>query len=74
MLDIRIPIGLMFSILGAILAAYGMATVRSKIYEIHSFGRNVNLGWGCILLAFGIFMLTLAYISSQRSKGRGGPK
>jgi hypothetical protein len=74
MLDIRIPIGLMFSLLGAILAVYGWATNSSDIYQKTSLGRNVNLGWGCILLAFGIFMLMLAYISSQRSKGRDGPK
>jgi hypothetical protein len=35
-------------------------------------GVNVNLGWGCVLLAFGILMLTLAYISMQRTK-KGGP-
>jgi putative exporter of polyketide antibiotics len=73
MLDIRIPIGLMFSILGAILMAFGLFP-NQRLYDIHSFGINVNLGWGCVLLAFGIFMLMLAYVSQQRSKNRRNPK
>lgn len=73
MLDIRIPIGLMFSILGAILAVFGLVS-DPDIYEVHSFGKNVNLGWGCVMLAFGIFMLTLAYLSHERKKNRSDPK
>jgi hypothetical protein len=73
MLDIRIPIGLMFSILGAILAVFGLVSDQ-KIYDVHSFGKNVNLGWGCVMLAFGIFMLTLAYVGKQRSKNRPDQK
>ena len=76
MLDIRIPIGLMFSILGAILAVYGAVSwyTNRTIYDVHSFHINVNLGWGCILLAFGIFMLMMAYVGSQRAKKRKGSK
>ena len=73
MLDIRIPIGLMFSILGAILAVYGLVS-DPKIYVVHSFVRNVNLAWGCVLLAFGIFMLMMAYVASKRSKKRNDSK
>ena len=71
MLDIRIPIGLMFSILGVILMVFGLVS-NPHIYEVHSFGRNVNLGWGCVLLAFGLFMLTMAYVAHERTKKRGG--
>ncbi|MFZ1936168.1 MAG: hypothetical protein WCB27_16305 [Thermoguttaceae bacterium] len=74
MLDIRIPIGLMFTILGAILAVFGLISYGSDIYDVHCFGKNVNLAWGCVLLAFGIFMLTLAYVSSQRAKKRNNSK
>jgi magnesium-transporting ATPase (P-type) len=73
MLDIRIPIGLMFSILGAILVVFGRFS-DPHIYEVHSFGKNVNLAWGCVLLAFGIFMLILAYVGSQRAKKRKDSK
>jgi multisubunit Na+/H+ antiporter MnhG subunit len=72
-LDIRIPIGLMFLIIGAILAVFGLAP-NPDLYHMHSLGINVNLGWGCVLLAFGLFMLMLAYVAQQRSKNRGDPK
>jgi hypothetical protein len=72
MLDIRIPIGLMFSILGVILAVFGLVSRDSDMYRIHSLSVNVNLGWGCVLLAFGLFMLLLAYVASHRSKNGGG--
>ena len=76
MLDIRIPIGLMFSILGAILVVFGIVSwyTNPTIYVVHSFGKNVNLAWGCVLLAFGIFMLILAYVGSQRAKKRKDSK
>jgi hypothetical protein len=58
-LDIRTPIGAMFSILGAILVVYGFATsAETEIYQ-HSLGLNVNLWWGLALLVFGLAMLWL---------------
>jgi hypothetical protein len=48
-LDIRIPIGLMFSILGGLLTVYGLVSDKA-IYE-RSLGINVNLGWGVVMLA-----------------------
>ena len=56
-LDIRIPIGLMFSILGLLLTVYGLVSEKS-IYQ-RSLGINVNLGWGLVMLAFGVLMLVL---------------
>ena len=57
-LDIRVPIGLMFALLGVLLSGYGLVSDRA-IYA-KSLGMNVNLGWGLVLLAFGIVMLLLA--------------
>jgi hypothetical protein len=57
-LDIRLPIGLMFAVLGILLSGYGILGDRA-IYA-KSLGINVNLGWGLVLLAFGIVMLLLA--------------
>jgi len=57
-LDIRLPIGLMFAVLGILLSGYGILSDRA-IYA-KSLGINVNLGWGLVLLAFGIVMLLLA--------------
>ncbi len=53
-LDIRWPIGLMFTLIGALLAAFG-AVVQSD--HAISLGININLIWGLILLGFGVFML-----------------
>jgi hypothetical protein len=58
-LDLRVPIGLMFSLLGIILAAFGLATKdASALYE-RSLGVNVNLWWGIVLLIFGQTMFQL---------------
>ncbi len=57
-LDIRTPIGLMFAVLGALLAGYGALTAGSEVYR-RSLGLNVNLIWGAVLLAFGLIMLWL---------------
>lgn len=62
-LDIRTPIGLMFAVVGAILAGYGLLTAGSDLYQ-RSLGLNINLVWGAVLLAFGLAMLWL---------GRRGP-
>ena len=56
-LDIRIPIGLMFSILGGLLTIYGLVSDKA-IYQ-RSLGINVNLGWGLVILVFGVLMLIL---------------
>ena len=72
-LDIRIPIGLMFLIIGAIMAVFGLVS-NPDMYHMHSLGVNVNLGWGCVLLAFGLLMLMLAYVAHHRSKNRPDSK
>lgn len=68
-LDIRIPIGLMFAIIGAILAVFGLVS-DPEIYRTHSLGININLVWGCVLAAFGTGMLGLAWRAHIRSKDR----
>ena len=59
-MDIRLPMGLMFSIIGAIIAVYGVFTHGDQMYVEHSLGTNINLWWGLIMLAFGLAMLALA--------------
>jgi hypothetical protein len=56
-IDIRLPIGILFSLLGLILAAYGIFG-DSSLYR-QSLGLNINLAWGVVLLAFGLVMLLL---------------
>jgi hypothetical protein len=60
-LDIRIPIGLLFLTIGMLLAGYGLFS-DPAIYE-RSLGINVNFWWGGVLLAFGLVMLLLARFS-----------
>jgi hypothetical protein len=57
-LDVRLPIGLMFSVFGVLLSLYGWWS-DPKIYE-RSLGVNINLWWGIVLLIFGGLMLWLA--------------
>ena len=64
-LDLRYPIGLMFTIDGALLTGFGLISDRA-IYD-RSLGINVNLWWGLALLVFGVVMLTFAIRSSPRS-------
>ena len=68
-LDIRWPIGLMFSLIGVILVVYGFVTGSgAEIYQ-RSLGLNVNLYWGLLLLVFGGTMVTLAWKGSQSTDG-----
>jgi hypothetical protein len=62
-LDIRLPIGLLFAVLGAILAVFGLLTMFNigadkAIYD-RSLGYNINLLWGLVMLAFGAFMFIM---------------
>jgi putative Mn2+ efflux pump MntP len=68
--DLRLPIGIMFSVFGLILTIFG-AISDKKIYEEHSLGININLIWGIVLLVFGLFMLFLALKGGKKS---GPPK
>ena len=56
--DLRLPIGLMFSIVGVLLTGFGLVSDRA-IYR-RSLGVNVNLWWGLVLVVFGVVMLRLA--------------
>jgi putative Mn2+ efflux pump MntP len=67
--DLRLPIGIMFSLFGAILTIFGVVSDKA-IYQ-HSLGININLIWGIVLLVFGLFMLFLAL---RGGKKPGPPK
>jgi hypothetical protein len=54
-LDIRIPLGVMFTILGLLLAGFGLIS-DPAIYQ-RSLGIDINLWWGLALLLFGTVML-----------------
>jgi hypothetical protein len=56
-LDIRLPIGLMFAILGALLSVVGLMADKS-VFQ-HSLGINVDLWWGIVMMVFGVVMFLL---------------
>lgn len=57
--DLRLPLGLIFSIFGSMLTVHGLTT-EAALYA-KSLGLNVNLGWGLVMLVFGLTMLGLAW-------------
>lgn len=65
-LDIRWPIGLMFSLIGFILFVYGLVTGSNAEMYRRSLDMNVNLYWGLLLLVFGGWMLFMAWKSSKK--------
>jgi hypothetical protein len=80
-LDLRIPLGAMFSLLGAILSAFGLATNGNEKLYAPSLGINMNLWWGLVLLAFGLTMFLFGKRGQKQlaslppepaEKGRGG--
>ncbi len=64
--DLRYPVGLMFTLFGALMSVFGMVS-DPKLYE-RSLGININLWWGLVLLAFGVVMLTLAIKAKNKGK------
>ena len=55
-LDIRIPLGLIFLLIGGLMSLYGLFTRNTAdIYE-KSMGINLNLTWGAIMFVFGLIM------------------
>ena len=66
-LDIRAPIGGLFSLLGLMLAGYGLVAGSRTASDVAPV-TNVNLWWGLVMLLFGIFMLVL----SRRAMSKPG--
>lgn len=64
--DLRMPMGLMFTIFGVILTLWGIIS-PDAIYQ-RSLGINVNLWWGLVLFVFGLVMLTFARRAARASR------
>ena len=65
-LDIKIPIGAMFTLFGLILTIFGLTTGGSEMYEM-SLNVNINLWSGLFMLCFGVLMLFAAYKTRKKS-------
>jgi len=60
-LDIRWPIGIMFTLIGLLLVGYGLANSAESM----RLDMNINLIWGIVLLVFGALML-LGAVSGRK--------
>lgn len=65
-LDLRYPIGGLFSVLGVLLGGYGIVTNGNTEMYARSTGVNINLWWGVIMLVTGLLFIALA----SRAGGR----
>lgn len=69
-LDIRLPIGLMFFVMGLLLMGFGYFS-DPAIYA-RSLSINVNLIWGFALLLFGSAFLFLGRRGAKQVAASGG--
>jgi hypothetical protein len=67
MVDIRMPIGLMFTIVGIIITIFGFITGSQTAMYQKSLGINVNIIMGLIMLIFGSIMLYFALKNKRRA-------
>ena len=64
--DIRLPIGLLFLAIGALLVGLGL-TADAASLRIADLGVNIDLAWGGFLAVFGVLMIGLTLLP----KGEG---
>lgn len=69
-LDLRLPIGLYFSILGVMLGGYGLLTGSNAEMYHRSLDIRINLIWGGVLLLFGLGMLIPSLIDRKKNAGK----
>ena len=65
-LDIRWPIGVIFTIYGVMLILLGAIT-SPEVFRA-SLGVNIDVWWGTAMLVFGLFMGGLAYRASRQNR------
>ena len=67
-LDVRVPVGLMFGIMGMLLVGYGV--LGDQTIYAKSLGININAIWGSVLIVFAAVLLVL----SSRRAGPPAPE
>jgi hypothetical protein len=67
-LDIRVPIGGLFTVLGLLVGGYGIATRGDAALYERSLSVNINLLWGAVMIVFGLAMLALGWRRSRRAE------
>ena len=69
-LDLRLPIGGLFTALGVIIGAYGVATNGSAMYA-QSESININLWWGLVMLIVGVLMFVTGMRATRAAHASG---
>jgi membrane-bound ClpP family serine protease len=69
-LDLRLPIGGLFTALGLVIGVYGIATNGSPMYQT-SQSININLWWGLVMLIVGLIMLAMGVRATRRHHPSG---
>jgi hypothetical protein len=59
-LDIKIPIGLLFTIIGILLTIFGLTTIGDTELYSRSLNININLWTGLSMVVIGVFLLSTA--------------
>jgi uncharacterized membrane protein len=67
-LDLRIPLGWMFTLIGLLLSFFGWATNGKNVVYAQSLGININLWWGLALLVFGLILMALGKPASKQTE------
>jgi hypothetical protein len=66
--DLRLPLGWLFVILGALVVCAGF---RSQVTsEGMSLGLNIDFIWGAVMIGFGLICLWLARLESRKRRNR----
>lgn len=65
-MDLRLPIGGLFVVLGVILGVFGLLTNGDTAMYERSGGLNINLVWGVVMFVFGALFLLLAQRAAKR--------
>ena len=72
-LDVRLPIGGLFTALGLLLGGYGLATAGDATHYARSLSVNINLWWGLVMLVFGLTLLAAVRLSRRKPAIRRTP-
>lgn len=72
MLDLRLPIGYFFLINAVLLIGFGL--LQPSTVPLGQEQINLNLIWGCVMCAFGLFMVALPRLDKKNSDVADGDK
>ena len=80
-LDIRIPLGLIFLIIGGLMGVFGAVTHGNAALYEKSMGIDLNMVWGGLMFVFGLIMFVVGRRQrwqddpvTPRPWERGGPR